>query len=78
MDIINIEILEDGTVKTSTGKVSMANHSNAESALRILQQTLGGKTDDRRIGHSHGHHHHHHHDHDHDHDHDHGHEHHTH
>lgn len=41
-DKIEIEILEDGTIKTSTDKVSMANHSNAEGFLREMARLAGG------------------------------------
>jgi hypothetical protein len=41
-DEITIEILPDGTIKTSTDKISMANHSNAEGFLREMARQAGG------------------------------------
>ena len=43
-DDIDIEILEDGTIKTSTNLVSMPNHSNAESFLKDMARLAGGET----------------------------------
>ena len=43
-DIINIEVLADGTIKVITDKVSMQNHMNAESLLRLFSGLLGGTT----------------------------------
>lgn len=42
MDKIIIEVLEDGTIKTTTDKVSMPNHSNAEGFLREMARLAGG------------------------------------
>lgn len=42
MDIIEVEILQDGTIKSSTNKVSMPNHSNAENFFRMLTTLTGG------------------------------------
>lgn len=67
-DEIQIEILEDGTIKSTTDKVSGANHANAEQFLRYVGQLAGGETTTRNRK---GHHHTHGHDHTHDHDHDH-------
>lgn len=44
MDVMEIEVLADGTIKTSTNKVSMANHANAEGFLRMLAQLTGGES----------------------------------
>lgn len=41
-DVIEIEILEDGTIKTVTDKVSMPNHANAEGFMRQLATYCGG------------------------------------
>lgn len=48
MDNIDIQILEDGTIKTSTDKVSAPNHSNAEAFLSQMAKLAGGKTERRR------------------------------
>lgn len=64
-DVIEIEVLEDGTIKTSTNKVSMPNHANAEAFLRDMARMAGGEVErKRKTGHAHhdhhGHEHHHH------------------
>lgn len=41
-DIMEIEILEDGTIKLSTDKVSMPNHGGAEMLIRELVKSAGG------------------------------------
>jgi hypothetical protein len=43
MDKLNVEILEDGTVKVDSGPVSPMNHMSAESFLRDLQKAAGAK-----------------------------------
>lgn len=60
MDAITIEILPDGTIKTTTDKVSMPNHSTAEGFLREMARVAGGKTERKArakkgIVHSHTH-----------------------
>jgi len=42
-DKMEIEILEDGTLKVTTGTVSPANHINAEAFLRDMSTLCGGK-----------------------------------
>lgn len=42
-DTINIEILEDGTMKMSTDKISAANHGGAEMLIREMVKAAGGK-----------------------------------
>jgi hypothetical protein len=62
-DKMKIEILLDGTIKTTTDAVSAANHSNAESFLRDVAKLAGGTTTRERRkdvnpahhGHSHDH-----------------------
>jgi hypothetical protein len=44
IDRFTIEILEDGTIKTTTDAVSAANHDNAEQFLRAMAHLAGGKT----------------------------------
>lgn len=41
-DQIQVTILEDGTIKVETGKVSGQNHMNAESFLREMSKLAGG------------------------------------
>jgi len=50
-DNIEIEILPDGTIKSSTDKVSMPNHANAEAFLREMARLAGGSTERK---HKHG------------------------
>ena len=47
MDAIKITILEDGTIKTETDKVSAANHGNAEGFLREMFKLAGGNSEMR-------------------------------
>lgn len=42
-DTIKIQVLEDGTVKVSTDKISMANHLSAEKFLANTFTLLGGE-----------------------------------
>jgi hypothetical protein len=65
LDSLNIEILEDGTIKVSSDRVSQANHMMAEAFLRYISEMAGGGTVRQRKGHHHTHAHegHHHHDH---------------
>lgn len=52
-DEIRIQILEDGTIKSTTGKVGAVNHQNAEGFFGFLSKMLGGKTvRERRGGHA--------------------------
>lgn len=54
-DIINIEITQDGTIKTTTDPISMANHSNAERLLLdMARQTDGQLNRVKNHGHRHG------------------------
>lgn len=47
-DTINITILEDGTIKTETDKISAPNHSSAEGFLAWVAKMAGGTT--QRVG----------------------------
>jgi hypothetical protein len=42
-DQIEVEILEDGTIKIQMDKISPPNHMNAEQVLRNIQELTGGK-----------------------------------
>jgi hypothetical protein len=44
LDTMTIEILEDGTIRTTTDAVSGANHANAEQFLRWVAQQAAGET----------------------------------
>lgn len=55
-DEIDIEILADGTVKTTTPKISAANHSSAHSWFHSIQNLLGGtQTSKKKTSHPHVH-----------------------
>jgi len=57
-DVLNITILDDGTVKIeSPGSVSGANHSTADAAFRFLADNLGGETTKERLPQKHQHNH---------------------
>lgn len=41
-DTIDVNVLSDGTIKSSTDKISMPNHSNAENFFASMQRLAGG------------------------------------
>ena len=56
-DEIQIEIMEDGLIKTTTDPISGANHSSAEQLLKYVATLAGGETTIKRNGsgtHTHG------------------------
>lgn len=60
-DNIIITVLEDGTIKTETDKVSMPNHANAEAFLRDIGRLAGGPITRKHrhglsLAHAHDHH----------------------
>jgi len=58
VDTINIEILEDGTVKFDTDKISDVNHVSADAFMEEVEKLLGGTVEvksKRRKGHVHTH-----------------------
>jgi hypothetical protein len=59
MDKLEVEILDDGTLKITSGKVSMQNHMNAEAFLRDMGRMCGGKVERKQrkgvTAHSHSH-----------------------
>lgn len=63
---IDVEILEDGTVRSETGDMSGVNHKSADDFMKYLATLLGGEVQDTKTkqGHQHTHDHqgrHHHH-----------------
>lgn len=63
-DTIEVEILEDGTIKTETDVVSAANHATAENFLAEMFRLAGGVSEivhKRPLPIVEGHHHHNHH-----------------
>ena len=51
MDKMQITILDDGTIKVETDKISPINHMTAESFLRNIAMASGGKQERK---HKHG------------------------
>lgn len=59
-DTLTIEILDDGTIKTTSDVVSAANHESAEQFLRAMARLAGGESarearKDLKHGHIHSH-----------------------
>jgi hypothetical protein len=59
-DTLTIEILDDGTIKTTSDAVSAANHESAEQFLRAMARLAGGESTrearkDLKRGHVHSH-----------------------
>ena len=54
-DIIDIEILEDGTISVKTSKVSQANHYSAEEFLNELEVLTGSKRKTTKLKPNHAH-----------------------
>lgn len=50
---MTIEILADGTIKTTSGKIAPAVHANAEAFLREVARLAGGETTRARNAHAH-------------------------
>lgn len=49
-DSFEIEILDDGTIKSTTGKVGAQNHQSAEGFFGFLARVTGGKFSRTRRG----------------------------
>ena len=54
-DTMRIDILEDGTVKVTTDKVSDVNHLSADELLKLMDQLLGGEVTKEKSPHAHTH-----------------------
>lgn len=54
-DTIEVEILDDGTVKLTTGTVGAANHRSADELLSFLARELGGSVQREKRGRGHHH-----------------------
>lgn len=62
-DEIRVTVLEDGTIKLDTDRISMPNHIGAEAFVREVARLAGGTTTKKaKHKHGHGHHGHHHHE----------------
>lgn len=42
-DIINITVLEDGTLQIETDEISEPNHMSADKLLKGIEELMGGK-----------------------------------
>lgn len=54
-DKIEVEVLDDGSLKISTDRISAANHGSAEILIRELISSAGGEASRVRKGHGHTH-----------------------
>ena len=54
MDTITVEILEDGTIKVITEGISAGNHRNADEALKMLADLMGGPVTTEPLPQRHG------------------------
>jgi hypothetical protein len=55
-DIIHVKVLDDGTFKVETSKISPLQHTNAEGFIRAMVRMIGGKASVKHKqveGHSH-------------------------
>jgi hypothetical protein len=54
-DTLKITILDDGSVKVETDRISPANHLSADALVTLLGQLMGGDVsiDQKRPGHTH-------------------------
>lgn len=48
MDKMEIEVLEDGSIKVSTDRISLPNHGGAEMLIKELVKAAGGEVDRAR------------------------------
>lgn len=55
-DTLRLVILEDGTIRTETDRVSAPNHQSAEAFLATVTKLTGGDATRQRKGHHHHHH----------------------
>ena len=54
-DQIEIEILEDGTLKVVTPSIGAANHRNADELMSILAEYMGGDVQEEKLAKGHAH-----------------------
>lgn len=54
-DIIDIEILDEGTIKSTTPKISAANHAGAHEFFRQIARLTGGEQSASKAKHNHTH-----------------------
>jgi len=51
MDVMEIEIMEDGVLKVKTTDISEANHINADELLAEIESTMGGSRTTEKVEH---------------------------
>jgi len=51
MDIMDVEIMEDGVVKIKTKELSEANHVSADELLDAIEDALGGERKTEQLEH---------------------------
>lgn len=54
-DEMMFEILEDGTIRTTTNAVSAANHSSADEILKLVAKLAGGDVEIKKRPRAHTH-----------------------
>lgn len=54
-DTLRMTILEDGTIRTDTDRVSAPNHQSAEAFLSDITRAMGGEATRTRKAHGHVH-----------------------
>lgn len=55
MEIINYEILEDGTLSIKTGEIGDSNHMSADKLLEEFENLLGGEVIKEKLPDKHRH-----------------------
>ena len=56
-DILEIEILADGSIKLTTDQISPANHLSADQFLKFISEMAGGEVIKAKNRHAHTYHH---------------------
>ena len=47
-DTMTVEILEDGSIKVTSGQISGGNHRSADELLEVMGELMGGEVDEER------------------------------
>lgn len=56
-DIIKVEILKDGLIRSETDKISAPNHSSGHAFFKLMEELAGAKQERVRRSKTHVHHH---------------------
>lgn len=56
-DVIEIEVLADGTIKSTTDPISTENHATATGFFKLIRELSGGDVDVQKRSVHHQHHH---------------------